>query len=145
MSAKSICLSYVILSLANLPVFAAEPIAQVISVDGKVLLNQGEGFQTLDKIAALNVGDQLLVSKDASVQLNYAAAGCTSKFADPALVTLSNAAPCAKKPGVKKTGSGGGAVSGAAQRTSSAVLFPSFGGGSTNATPATAPIAVSLP
>ena len=131
---------------------SAEPIAQVTAVQGKVLLNQGEGFQAVEKMATLDVGDQLLVSKDAAVSLTYASADCASTFKDPALVTVSSLVPCANQTGAQKSSSLGGsgsAVSGAAQRSSTPVSIPSLGGGGTTGTMGTTvtadPTAVSLP
>ena len=149
MGAKFVGFSIVVFGLAVWPALSAEPIAQVTAVEGKVLLNQGEGFQAVEKMATIDVGDQLLVSKDAAVSLTYASADCASTFKDPALVTVSSLAPCANQTGATKSssvGGGGSAVSGAAQRSSTPVSIPSLGGGGTAGTTATsAPIAVSLP
>ena len=145
MGAKFAYLSLTVFSLAVGPTLSAEPIAQVTSVQGKVLLNQGDGFQTVEKMATIDVGDQLLVSKNSSVSLDYASADCASTFKDPALVTVSSSAPCANQPGAKKSsslGGGGAAVSGAAQRSSTPYSIPSLGGGTTTSP---APTAVSLP
>ena len=143
MGAKFVYLSIAVLSLAVKPSLSAEPIAQVISVQGKVLLNQGDGFQTVEKMATIDVGDQLLVSKDAAVSLNYAAADCAATFKDPALVSVSSSAPCENKPGAKNSsslggGGGGTAVSGAAQRSSTPISIPSLGGGTTTSPTPTA-------
>ena len=147
MDPKSVGFSVAFLGLAFMPDLSAEPIAQVTSVQGKVLLNQGDGFQTVEKMTTVDVGDQLLVSKDASVSLNYASADCATTFVDPSLVTVSSAVPCANQTGIKKSGSTGGggtAVSGAAQSGSTAFSIPSLGGGSTGTT-STPPPAASLP
>lgn len=151
MGAKFIYISYAVLGLAVGPALGAEPIAQVTAVQGKVLLNQGEGFQTVEKMATVDVGDQLLVSKDSAVSLIYASADCASTFKDPALVTVSSAVPCANQAGAAKSNSLGGggsgtAVSGAAQRSSGSVSIPSLGGGgTTGTTTASDPLPVSLP
>ena len=145
MGAKFVFLLLMVFSLAVRPALSAEPIAQVTSVQGKVLLNQGDGFQTVEKMATIDVGDQLLVSKDASVSLEYASADCASTFKDPALVTVSSSVPCANQPGAKASssaGGGGAAVSGAAQRSSTPISIPSLGGGTTTSV---TPTAVSLP
>lgn len=141
MGTRVVYISLAVLSLAVAPAHSAEPIAQVTAVQGKVLLNQGDGFQTVEKMATVDVGDQLLVSKDASVSLDYASADCASTFQDPSVVTVGSTAPCANKSGTKNSGSsgGGGAVSGAAQRSSTPFSVPSLGGGSTGATTTSPP------
>ena len=148
MGTKFIYLSLVVFGLAASPALAAEPIAQVTAVQGKVLLNQGDGFQTVEKMATIEVGDQLLVSKNASVSLDYAAADCASSFSDPSVITVGSSAPCANQPDAKKSRSSGGsgaAVSGAAQRGSSSFSVPSLGGGTSGTTTTLVPIPVSLP
>ena len=148
MGTKSIYVLLTVFGLVASPALSAEPMALVTSVQGKVLLNQGDGFQTVEKMATIDVGDQLLVSKDASVSLDYAAADCASTFNDPSLVTVSNAAPCANQADAKKPrsfGGGGAAVSGAAQRGSSSFSVPSLGGGTSGTTISTDPKPASLP
>ena len=148
MGTKCIYFPLVVLGLAVSPALSAEPIAQVTAVQGKVLLNQGDGFQTVEKMATIDVGDQLLVSKDASVSLGYTAADCAATFSDPSLVTVSTAAPCANQPDASKSlssGGGGAAVSGAAQRGTSSFSVPSLGGGTSGTTTTVAPNPVSLP
>lgn len=147
MATKFVFLSLTVFALAVEPALSAEPIAQVTAVQGKVLLNQGDGFQTVERMAMVDVGDQLLVSKDASVSLTYASADCASTFKDPALVTVGDALPCENKSATKKSnslGGGGTAVSGAAQNSSTSFSVPSLGGGTsgtttTNVTPVSAP------
>ncbi len=149
MGTKFVCLSLTVFGLALVPAHSAETIAQVTAVQGKVLLNQGDGFQAVENMATVDVGDQLLVSKYASVSLDYASAGCASSFQNPSVMTVGNSAPCANQTDAEKsssTGGGGSAVSGAAQRSLTPFSVPSLGGATsgTTSTPTT-PKPVSLP
>lgn len=149
MGTKFVCLALTVVGLAVVPAHSAESIAVVTAVQGKVLLNQGDGFHAVERMATVDVGDQLLVSKYASVSLDYASAGCASSFQNPSVVTVGSTAPCANQTDAKKsssTGGGGSAVSGAAQRSLTPFSVPSLGGGTsaTTSTPTT-PKPVSLP
>lgn len=73
---------------------AAEPVVQFDFVSGKVMVNFGEGFRSVRKSGILNVGDQLLISRQGHVKLFYASANCSVDYNGAALVTISADVPC---------------------------------------------------
>lgn len=74
--------------------FAAAPVAQLESIAGKVLVNQGKGFVPATTGLALNAGDRILVGKDGAATLTYAAANCSVDVAATTIVSVDAKAPC---------------------------------------------------
>jgi hypothetical protein len=68
-------------------------VAQVQSFQGKVLINQGNGFNLAANGLSLKPGDKILVSKEASAIVTYAN-GCQVSISEPKVLTVSKAAPC---------------------------------------------------
>ena len=75
---------------------AAGSVAELISSNGKVLVNQGKGFVPADSMASLNVGDQVMVGNQSDAQIAYANGGCVITVNPGSLVRIAEKAPCAK-------------------------------------------------
>jgi hypothetical protein len=72
---------------------AASNFAEINLMQGKVLVNQGEGFVALAEGSALKAGDKVLVGKDSSVIIAYKG-GCAVSINESKVVTVAKAAPC---------------------------------------------------
>jgi hypothetical protein len=72
---------------------AASNFAEINLMQGKVLVNQGEGFVALAEGSALKAGDKVLVGKDSSVIIAYNG-GCAVSINEAKVVTVAKAAPC---------------------------------------------------
>ena len=72
---------------------AASNFAEINLMQGKVLVNQGEGFVALAEGSALKVGDKVLVGKDSSAIISYNG-GCAVSINEAKVVTVAKAAPC---------------------------------------------------
>lgn len=72
---------------------AASNFAEINLMQGKVLVNQGEGFVALAEGSALKAGDKVLVGKDSSVIVAYNG-GCAVSINEAKVVTVAKAAPC---------------------------------------------------
>ena len=81
------------LSLFLVPALADANFAQVQSVQGKVLVNQGQGFVSASSGLTLKPGDKVLISKEASAIVAYAN-GCEVSVSEPKLLTIAKTAPC---------------------------------------------------
>ena len=72
----------------------AEPnFANVQSVQGKVLINQGSGFVAALNGLALKPGDKIMVGKEASAVVAYNN-GCEVSISEPKVLTITKLAPC---------------------------------------------------
>ena len=72
----------------------AEPnFAQVQSVHGKVLINQGKGFVAAFGGVTLKPGDKILVSQQASAVVAYGN-GCEVSVSEAKVLTIAKTAPC---------------------------------------------------
>jgi hypothetical protein len=79
------------------PAFAASaPVAQLQAVNGKVLVNQGQGFVPAQGLVALNAGDKIMVGKDSSASVVYTAANCSVDVAAATVMSIAAKAPCAE-------------------------------------------------
>ena len=72
---------------------AASNFAEINLMQGKVLVNQGEGFVALAEGSALKVGDKVLVGKDSSAIISYNG-GCAVSINEAKVFTVAKAAPC---------------------------------------------------
>lgn len=77
------------------PVLASNaPVAQLQAANGKVLVNQGQGFVPAKGTVALNAGDRIMVGKDSSASVLYTAANCKVDVAAATVVSVEASAPC---------------------------------------------------
>lgn len=75
--------------------FAAPVVAELIAINGKVLVNQGNGFVAAGPDVSLAVGDQIMVGADATAEIKYAN-GCNVTVNASAVVRIAAQAPCKK-------------------------------------------------
>jgi hypothetical protein len=70
------------------------PAAQLDLVQGKILVNQGQGFVAPVHYVSLQFGDKVFVGQHSSVSIHYIAVGCAVTYAAPAVVTILEKVPC---------------------------------------------------
>ena len=75
--------------LMSLPAFAAS----VQSVNGKILINRGEGFQPVTEGAQANAGDRLMAEAGGSAKLVYPG-GCQVRVAPGTVLRVGEQPPC---------------------------------------------------
>jgi hypothetical protein len=80
--------------------YAAPGAAWISNIDGKVLVNRGDGFKPLLETASLSVGDRIMVGKDGSATVRYLASKCEVALTATSMTTIDEMGPCA--------GTGGG-------------------------------------
>lgn len=78
--------------------------AQVTSFQGKVLVNQGQGFSLVTNGLTLKPGDKILISKKSSAVVAYAN-GCQVSISEPTVLTLAKTAPCPANAKIASVGS----------------------------------------
>ena len=88
---KTVLVSASIMSFASAQ--ASAIVAELGTVEGKVLINHGKGFVPAVGLISLNAGDQLMVGEKSSAVVNYAS-GCSVSLAATQVVTISAKAPC---------------------------------------------------
>jgi hypothetical protein len=76
--------------------WAAAPVAELITSNGKVLVSQGEGFAPASGFMSLNAGDKVMVGAKSSAELAYGDGGCSVTLSAGSVVTIPAKAPCAK-------------------------------------------------
>jgi hypothetical protein len=79
---------------------AAPGAARISDIDGKVLVNRGEGFELLRQSVSLKVGDRIFVKKGGSATVRYLASDCEVMLSELSMTTIDEKGPC--------TGAGGG-------------------------------------
>ena len=72
---------------------ASAIVAELGTVEGKVMINHGKGFVPAVGLVSLNAGDQLMVGEKSSAVVNYAS-GCAVSIAATQVLTISAKAPC---------------------------------------------------
>lgn len=77
---------------------AAQSVAVVQGIGGKVLVNKGEGFVPVLDTMQLSVGDSLMVGDESSATLAYG--DCSVVLSKPTVLTVTDKAPCAGAEGV---------------------------------------------
>jgi hypothetical protein len=75
---------------------AAPKVAEVISSDGKVLVNRGVGYFPAESFSALSPGDKILVGAHSSAVIAYSVGGCSVTLSATSLMTVPAKAPCGK-------------------------------------------------
>jgi|GEM_PF-7100996 len=73
---------------------ASSGVAQISAMQGRVLVNQGEGFAAITGPVVLNAGDKVMVGEEGSAQISYLLGNCQVSVAASSLVTISDAPPC---------------------------------------------------
>ena len=76
---------------------AAEPVAKISAIKGKVLLSQGQAYGRAESNEVLPAGSHILISAKSSVSIFYKDANCTVTYSTPGTVNVAAKAPC--KPG----------------------------------------------
>lgn len=88
---SSICVASIVLSSSA---FALEPVATLSGVQGKVMVNHGDGFSPLIDADTLNIGDQVFIGQDAHAVVTYLDKNCSIDLSKPKTLTISKNAPC---------------------------------------------------
>jgi hypothetical protein len=83
--------------VAASPVSAAEGSAQLISISGKVLVNQGTGFVPPSPGMMLDTGQKVFVGHEASAVITYKADDCQVTVPGNRVVTIEVLSPCQNK------------------------------------------------
>ena len=83
---------------------SAPVVAEIIATDGKVLVNQGNGFVTAGPTLALVEGDQIMVGAESHAEIKYAN-GCNITVNAAAMLRITSQAPCNKNEPVAMVGS----------------------------------------
>jgi len=121
----------VVLSMfAGTEALAANSVANLQDVQGKVMIDHGKGFELAALNSGLNVGDRVFVGQGGSAVVAFE--GCTVNIAKATVFTVGKVAPCAK--GTKTADIGGVFVTPAAVQH--AVVVGATGGGLSTAAPA---------
>lgn len=69
-------------------------VAELSAVQGKVLVNQGRGFEAVAGVVMLNAGDTVMVGEKGSAQISYLLSNCKVTASSTSVITISDAAPC---------------------------------------------------
>jgi hypothetical protein len=97
MASKSFWIGVLAAALAASPASAAEGKAQLISSNGKVLVNQGDGFVQPSTGMLLNTGSRIFVGHEASAEITYVADNCQVVVPADRVVTIEVLSPCQNK------------------------------------------------
>ena len=92
MYVSAIAAGSLVLSVAS--ALAASGVAEISAVQGKVLVNQGDGFETVTGSVMLKAGDKVMVGEDSSAEISYPLSDCLVTASASSLVTISETAPC---------------------------------------------------
>jgi hypothetical protein len=76
--------------------FSASKVAEIISSNGKVLVNRGNGFHPAESFAALSAGDTIMVGREASAVIGYSFGGCSATLSPGSVTTVPAKAPCGR-------------------------------------------------
>jgi hypothetical protein len=76
--------------------WAASGVAELVNVNGKVFVQQGEGFVPVSGTVLLQPGDQVMVGDESSAEINYIGGDCAVSINDKSLVRVTKKAPCGK-------------------------------------------------
>jgi uncharacterized Fe-S center protein len=81
---------------AETPVATTKFIGKIVAAEGKVLLNQGQGFFAASAQTPLSVGDQLMVGTESSAVVAYGASDCKLTVSAGSLLRITAEPPCKK-------------------------------------------------
>lgn len=101
-SLKTLLVSTAILASATAAVATEAPVANLLDMSGKVMIDRGHGFASVSD-QSLKAGDRIFVGDKSSAVVAYA--GCSVKLAEPTVFVVGKTAPCAKGASVVKIGS----------------------------------------
>lgn len=93
---KNVAAFALTLAITAVDVQAANSVAQLGSVSGKVFVNQGEGFVPAGNGFAVNAGDRILVGDDGAAIIHYQSANCAVNIASASVVSIQDNPPCAE-------------------------------------------------
>lgn len=82
-----------IVFLSGLSFALAARAASVDSIEGRVLINRGNGYQQMAGPSQAHVGDTLMASPGSSAKLRYGD-GCTVAVLPGSIVTVGSVSPC---------------------------------------------------
>jgi hypothetical protein len=92
---KHKCIAFAASALvAFTSVEAGANIVQLDRPQGKVLVNQGQGFRPASESLPLKAGDQVMVGANGAATLRYAEAQCSVTLSPSSVMTVSDEAPC---------------------------------------------------
>src|SRR5688572_24241415 len=97
MIGKSVWIGALAAALAASPASAAEGKAQLTSISGKVLVNQGAGFVSPSRGMALDTGHKIFVGHEASAVVTYKADNCQVSVPGDRVITIEVLSPCQNK------------------------------------------------
>jgi hypothetical protein len=89
-----ICVALLAVQLA-VHAMAAEPFALIADVEGKVLINQGNGFLVAKKAMPVEPGNRIFIGAKSEVSLTYNSMGCTAVLSKAAIVKITKTVECA--------------------------------------------------
>ena len=69
-------------------------VAELSAVQGKVLVNQGTGFEAVTGVVVLYAGDTVMLGEDGSAQISYLISNCKFTASSNSLIAISEVAPC---------------------------------------------------
>jgi hypothetical protein len=82
------------LAMASASVQAASSLAQIGEFGGKVLVNQGEGFEPVSSSAGLKVGDTIMTGEDGFATVSFG--DCSVSVTSSTVFAIGETVPCAK-------------------------------------------------
>ncbi|MFW2439224.1 MAG: hypothetical protein ACN4GR_07620 [Arenicellales bacterium] len=92
---NKILLSAVILAASSTSAIADEAFdASIVSMNGNVLVNQGESYRTATQGMNLKVGDRIMIMDGAELNMKYPD-GCNFTFKDGQIVQIGSTSVCA--------------------------------------------------
>lgn len=91
---KRIAATAFMIALSSSHAFAANPVAQLDVMSGKVLVDQGQGFVAATKGLSINAGDRILVGEEGSADIRYLKAECVISIAPASVMSVQANAPC---------------------------------------------------
>jgi type 1 fimbria pilin len=81
------------LALLSTSVMAANSVAVVGDVSGKVMVNKGKGFVPVVGSFSLNVGDRVMVGDNSFATVSFSE--CAVSYSKPTVFVIADLAPCA--------------------------------------------------
>ena len=92
---KKALISAAILSISSTAVLAADTnSASIARMDGNVMVNQGESFQTGHQGMSLKQGDRIMIMDGAELSLSYSD-GCNFTFKESQIIQIGDVSVCA--------------------------------------------------
>lgn len=73
---------------------AVPGVVQISGVQGKVMVNYGDGYQPVGNLTLLNEGDMVMVGDDGVAQITYTATNCRVTLPARSVTTITLPDPC---------------------------------------------------